>query len=196
MAQENQEKDTQQETEAQTENTETQTENKESTADAAKDTAKKAGGKLKSILGEFKEFIAQGNVLDMAVGLIVGNAFTAIVTSLVDDILMPVIGMILAGIDFSSLGITIPWGNEPFIAIGNFLNAIITFLLTAICVFLVVKFINMFRRKKKEEPEPEPAPEVSKEEELLTEIRDLLKAQQATAQDTTAAKLEDQAKTE
>lgn len=115
--------------------------------------------------------------MDMAVGLIVGSAFTAIVNSLVDDMLMPLIGTVLAGIDFSQLGVHIPWGNEPFIAVGNFLNAIITFLLTALCVFLIVKFMNIFRRKKEEKPAEPPKP--SKEEQLLTEIRDLLAAQQA-----------------
>ncbi|MCD8219733.1 MAG: large-conductance mechanosensitive channel protein MscL [Ruminococcus sp.] len=133
------------------------------------------------MVGEFKEFISKGNVLDMAVGLIVGSAFTAIVTSLVDDILMPFIGMILAGVNFNTLGIQIPWGNEPFIAIGNFLNAVITFLLIALCVFLIVKLMNVFRRKKEEESAPE---EPSKEEQLLTEIRDLLAAQQAAQQTT------------
>lgn len=141
---------------------------------------KKAGGGLKSVIGEFKEFISKGNVLDMAVGLIVGSAFTAIVTSLVDDILMPFIGTILAGINFSTLGITIPWGNHPFIAIGNFLNAVITFLLTALCVFLIVKVMNIFRKKEEKKPEP---PKPSKEEVLLTEIRDLLAAQQGKSVD-------------
>ena len=134
------------------------------------ETLQKAGKGLKSVVGEFKEFISKGNVLDMAVGLIVGSAFTAIVNSLVDDILMPIIGTVLAGINFSSLGITIPWGNHPFIAIGSFLNTVITFLLTALCVFLI-----MFRRKQEEKPAP---PKPSKEEILLTEIRDLLAAQQ------------------
>ena len=143
-----------------------------------KDTAKKTGNALKNVLGEFKEFISKGNVLDMAVGLIVDSAFTAIVNSLVDDILMPFIGTVLVGINFSTLGITIPWGNEPFIAIGNFLNAIVTFLLTALCVFSIVKVMNIFRRKQETKPEP---PKPSKEEELLTEIRDLLAAQQAVA---------------
>lgn len=114
----------------------------------------KTGKGLKGVVGEFKEFISKGNVLDMAVGLIVGSAFTAIVNSLVDDILMPVIGTVLVGINFSSLGITIPWGNHPFIAIGSFLNTIITFLLTALCVFLIVKTMNMFRRKQEEKPAP------------------------------------------
>ena len=123
----------------------------------------KTGKGLKGVVGEFKEFISKGNVLDMAVGLIVGSAFTAIVNSLVDDILMPVIGTVLVGINFSSLGITIPWGNHPFIAIGSFLNTIITFLLTALCVFLIVKTMNIFRRKQEEKPAP---PKPSKEEQL------------------------------
>lgn len=139
---------------------------------------KKAGGGIKSVIGEFKEFISKGNVLDMAVGLIVGSAFTSIVNSLVDDVLMPFIGTILAGINFSTLGITIPWGNHPFIAIGSFLNAVITFLLTALCVFIIVKVMNMFHKKKEEKPAP---PKPSKEEVLLTEIRDLLAAQQEKA---------------
>lgn len=124
-----------------------------------------------SIIGEFKKFISKGNVLDMAVGVIVGGAFTSIVNSLVDDILMPVIGMVLAGINFKDLGVRIPWGNEPYINIGNFLQAVITFFLTAFCVFMVVKIINVFRKKEEDKPKP------SKETELLTEIRDLMKLQ-------------------
>ena len=141
-----------------------------------KDALHKTAGGVKGVLGEFKEFISKGNVLDMAVGLIIGSAFTAIVTSLVDDILMPFIGMILAGVNFNSLGVTIPWGNKPFRAIGSFLNAVITFLLTAVCVFILVKVMNAFRRKKEDKPKEPPKP--TKEEELLAEIRDLLKAQQ------------------
>ena len=141
-----------------------------------KDALHKTAGGVKGVLGEFKEFISKGNVLDMAVGLIIGSAFTAIVTSLVDDILMPIIGMILAGVNFNSLGVTIPWGNKPFLAIGSFLNAVITFLLTAVCVFILVKVMNAFRRKKEDKPKEPPKP--TKEEELLAEIRDLLKAQQ------------------
>lgn len=127
---------------------------------------------VSGILNEFKQFISKGNVIDLAVGVIVGGAFTSIVSSLVDDMLMPIIGTILAGINFKDFGITIPWGNEPFINIGNFIQAIITFLLTAICVFALVKIINLFYKKAEV-----PAPKPSKEEELLTEIRDLLKAQ-------------------
>ena len=138
-----------------------------------KDALHKTAGGVKGVLGEFKEFISKGN---MAVGLIIGSAFTAIVTSLVDDILMPFIGMILAGVNFNSLGVTIPWGNKPFLAIGSFLNAVITFLLTAVCVFILVKVMNAFRRKKEDKPKEPPKP--TKEEELLAEIRDLLKAQQ------------------
>lgn len=120
--------------------------------------------------GEFKKFIARGNVIDMAVGVIIGGAFTAIVNSLVNDILMPVIGMLLVGIDFKKLSVTIPWGNEPVILFGSFIQAIITFLLTALCVFLLVKFINALHKKKPAAPAA-PAADVV----LLTEIRDLLK---------------------
>ena len=105
---------------------------------------KKNKSGISTILNEFKQFISKGNVIDLAVGVIVGGAFTSIVSSLVDDMLMPIIGMILAGINFKYFGITIPWGNEPFINIGNFIQAIITFLLTAICVFAIVKIINLF----------------------------------------------------
>lgn len=142
-------------------------ENKNSLKDTLKD---KAG-----IIGEFKTFIARGNVLDMAVGLIVGSAFTAIVTSLVNDIITPVIGAILAGIDFKSLTITIPWGGEPVILIGAFINAILNFFITAACVFLIVKTINKFSKKKEEEA-PAPA-QPSEDILLLQEIRDLLKEQ-------------------
>lgn len=132
-------------------------------------TLKKAGG----FIGEFKTFISRGNVVDMAVGVIVGGAFTAIVNSLVNDMLMPFIGMILAGVNFSNLGFTIPWGNNPYINVGGFIQAIITFLLTALCVFILVKFLNSFH-KKKEEPKPA-EPVIPDDIKLLTEIRDLLK---------------------
>ncbi|MGN1481799.1 large-conductance mechanosensitive channel protein MscL [Porcipelethomonas sp.] len=145
--------------------------------------------RVTGFFNEFKKFISRGNVLDMAVGVIVGGAFTAIVNSLVDDMLMPVIGMVLAGINFKDLGITIPWGNEPYINIGNFLQAVITFLLTAFCVFIIVKIINSFH-KKSEAPKEDPKP--TKEEELLTEIRDLLKQQNGI----TDSKAESEEKTE
>ncbi len=142
---------------------------------------KKNKSGISTILNEFKQFISKGNVIDLAVGVIVGGAFTSIVSSLVDDMLMPIIGMILAGINFKYFGITIPWGNEPFINIGNFIQAIITFLLTAICVFAIVKIINLFYKKAEK-----PAPKPTKEEELLTEIRDLLKAQNGVTTESTA----------
>lgn len=139
----------------------------------SQESMKRAGG----VLEEFKTFISRGNVMDLAVGVIVGGAFTSIVNSLVSDILMPIIGTILVGINFKNLGFTIPWGNNPYINIGSFLQSVITFLLTAVCVFTIVKFINSFNRKKNEEIKVEEKavePEVSKEVQLLTEIRDLL----------------------
>lgn len=140
--------------------------------DTAKGAAKKTGGLIK----EFKEFISKGNVLDMAVGVIIGGAFTAIVNSLVNDILTPLIGTVLAGVNFNELGVTVPFGNHPYINIGGFLQNIITFLLTAVCLFVIIKSINAFKRK--EEAKPEEPPKPTKEEELLTEIRDLLKEKQ------------------
>ena len=101
--------------------------------------------------GEFKEFIARGNVLDMAVGVVVGSAFTAIVNALVDNILMPLVGAVIAGINFQDLGFHIPWGNHPYINIGAFLSAVITFLITAFCVFLIVKAFNTMRDFRKKE---------------------------------------------
>ncbi len=123
------------------------------------------------ILDEFKKFISKGNVIDLAVGVIIGGAFTSIVTSLVDDMIMPLVGMVLAGINFKNFGIEIPWGNHPFINIGNFIQAVIVFLLTAICVFGIVKLIGIFYKKET------PAAKPTKDQELLTEIRDLLKMQ-------------------
>ena len=128
----------------------------------------------KGFIGEFKEFIARGNVMDMAVGIIVGSAFTAIVTSLVGDIFTPIIGLILGGINFAGMAITI---GEASITFGNFIQAIINFLLTAFVVFCMVKIVNGMRRKKEEEapiPEPEPEPTPDPTVELLKEIRDLL----------------------
>ncbi len=129
---------------------------------------------------EFKDFISRGNVLDMAVGVIVGGAFTSIVNSLVNDIFTPFLGMLLAGVNFDTLVVTIPWGNNPQLLFGNFIQAIISFLLTALCVFIIVKLVNGFHRKKKEEPAPPPKPDP--QIVLLTEIRDLLKAEQGSAE--------------
>lgn len=101
------------------------------------------------MLKEFKKFISRGNVLDMAVGIIIGSAFTAIVTSLVNDILTPLIGLIIGGLDFGGLAITI--GNAS-IAYGSFIQAVINFLLVALSLFLIVKAINKFHFKKEEKP--------------------------------------------
>ena len=131
----------------------------------------------KGFFAEFKEFISRGSVLDMAVGIIVGSAFTAIVNSLVNDLLMPIIGTIIGGVDFASLKIVITEavGDTPEVAIlyGSFIQSIVNFILIALAVFLIVRGINRFRRKKNEEPAP--APEPSDEVKLLTEIRDTLR---------------------
>lgn len=133
---------------------------------------------MKKLFKEFGAFVARGNVLDMAVGIIIGSAFTAIITSLVENIFTPLIGMILGGIDFAGINVTV---GSAVLEIGKFLNAIITFILTAFVLFLVVKSINKAReraeKKKAEEAaaEPEAPSEPSAEEKLLTEIRDLLK---------------------
>lgn len=134
---------------------------------------------MKKFLDEFKKFIARGNVIDLAVGMIVGAAFTAIVSSLVDDMLMPLLGAVIGGINLSNLRIEIPWslnGDNPVIYYGRFLQAVINFVLIAFCIFLLVKLINKIIKKKEAAP---PAP--TKDQELLTEIRDLLKAQNAQA---------------
>ena len=113
-------------------------------ATETKDPQKKSNATTR-FLGEFKEFISKGNVLDMAVGVVVGSAFTAIVNALVDNVLMPLVGAVIAGINFQDLGFHIPWGNHPYINIGAFLSAVITFLITAFCVFLIVKAVNTMR---------------------------------------------------
>ena len=131
---------------------------------------------MKKFLEEFKAFALKGNVMDLAIGVIIGGAFGAITTSLIDDILMPIIGVIIGGIDFSGLAITVGGAN---IAYGSFITAIINFILIAFVVFWMMKAMNklMTATKKKEEEKPAAPPEPSAEEKLLTEIRDLLKAQ-------------------
>lgn len=136
----------------------------------------------KGIVAEFKEFITRGNVMDMAVGIIIGVAFTAIVTSLVNDLLMPVIGVLFGGLDFSTLKYVVRAADEAAgieeaaIKYGSFIQAIVNFLLIAVVIFLMVKGINKMRRKKEEPaPAPAPDPEPSEEVKLLTEIRDALK---------------------
>ena len=135
---------------------------------------------MKKIIKEFKEFISRGSVMDLAVGIIVGGAFTAIVNSLVNDMLMPLIGWIFGGIDFTSLKYVITPATaeaaEAAIYYGNFIQSIVNFLLIAFTIFMLIKGINRFRRKKDAEPEPEPEPEQPAQDVLLLqEIRDLLK---------------------
>ena len=149
--------------------------------------------KKKSIFTEFKEFISRGNVIDMAVGVIIGGAFTKIVNSVVSDIINPTLGLLTGNIDFADLKIVLSEAvmegetvvkEELAIRYGVFLDALINFLMIAVCVFVMVKIINSIREKadalkKKEEEaaaeEPAPAPAPDPQIELLTEIRDLLK---------------------
>ena len=149
--------------------------------------------KAKGFLGEFKTFIARGNVMDMAVGVIIGGAFGKISTSLVNDVIMPLISVLTGGIDFSNWKIVlkaavagadgaIDASTEIAIRYGAFLATILAFLIIAFAVFLMIKTINGFHDKMKKQEEAVPAeesapPEPSNEEKLLTEIRDLLKAQ-------------------
>lgn len=127
---------------------------------------------VKKGFNEFKSFISRGNVVDMAVGVIIGGAFGKIVTSLVNDILMPLIGVIVGGVDFSNLSIKV---GDATIAYGNFIQTIFDFLIVAFCIFLMVKLFERFRKKeKKKEEKKEEAPKKSDEVLLLEEIRDLL----------------------
>lgn len=135
-------------------------------------------------INEFKEFAVKGNAVDMAVGVIIGGAFGKIVSSIVDDIIMPPIGWLIGGVNFSDLKYTLPsvdLGVEKLapatINYGNFIQTTFDFVIIAFCVFLLVKGINRLARKdaKKEAPAPAPTPEPTNEEKLLAEIRDLLK---------------------
>ena len=133
---------------------------------------------------EFKDFAMRGNVVDLAVGVVIGGAFGKIVTSLVDDLIMPVIGVITGGVDFSQKMVTLKAAElnadgsvlNPAVTLnyGNFINVIIQFLIIAFCIFVVIKGLNSLK-KKEEAPADAPAPAPSNEEVLLAEIRDLLK---------------------
>ncbi len=133
---------------------------------------------------EFKEFAVKGNAVDMAVGVIIGGAFGKIVSSIVDDIIMPPIGWLIGGVNSTDLKFTLPTVEIPgvekmaaaTINYGNFIQTLLDFVIIAFCVFLLVKGINALARKKKEEPAPAPEPTPSNEEKLLAEIRDLLKS--------------------
>ena len=130
-----------------------------------------------SIVKEFKEFTVKGNVVDMAVGIIIGVAFGKIVSSFVADVLMPPIGLLIGGVDFSNLAVTLKAAQEGAEAVtlryGVFIQAVLDFVIVAFAVFVGVKALNMMRKKEAETPAAPPAP--SAQEQLLMEIRDLLK---------------------
>ena len=125
---------------------------------------------MKGIIGEFKEFALRGNVMDMAVGVVIGAAFSGIINSLVSDIIMPVIGLFTGNYNFSNLAIELSEDNA--LTYGAFIEAVLSFVLIAIVLFLIIKFFNRMRKQEKEEKEEDPEPT---EVELLAEIRDLLK---------------------
>ncbi|MEG9402403.1 large-conductance mechanosensitive channel protein MscL [Vibrio cholerae] len=133
-----------------------------------------------SLLKEFKAFASRGNVIDMAVGIIIGAAFGKIVSSFVADIIMPPIGIILGGVNFSDLSVVLlaAQGDAPavVIAYGKFIQTVVDFTIIAFAIFMGLKAINSLKRKEEEAPKAPPAP--TKDQELLSEIRDLLKAQQ------------------
>lgn len=138
---------------------------------------------MSKFLNEFREFAVKGNAVDMAVGVIIGGAFGKIVSSIVNDVIMPPIGWLIGGVNFTDLKVTLPAvsiGKETMttatINYGNFIQTLIDFTIIALCVFLLVKGINKFARKKTAGPQAPPAPpKPSAEEKLLAEIRDLLK---------------------
>ncbi|XQE67781.1 large-conductance mechanosensitive channel protein MscL [Pseudomonas sp. P3C3] len=133
-----------------------------------------------SILSEFKAFAVKGNVVDMAVGIIIGAAFGKIVSSFVGDVVMPPIGLLIGGVDFSDLAITLKAaeGDIPAVVLsyGKFIQTVLDFVIVAFAIFMGVKVINRLKREEAAAPAEPPAP--TKEQELLTEIRDLLKNQQ------------------
>jgi large conductance mechanosensitive channel len=133
-----------------------------------------------SLLSEFKAFAVKGNVVDMAVGIIIGAAFGKIVSSFVGDVIMPPIGLLIGGVDFSDLAITLKAaeGDIPAVVLsyGKFIQTILDFVIVAFAIFMGVKAINKLKREEAAAPEAPAGP--TKDQELLTEIRDLLKSQQ------------------
>ncbi len=133
---------------------------------------------MKKFFAEFKEFISKGNVMDLAVGVVIGTAFSKIVSSLVDNIIMPLVGLVLGGVDFSGLSIKF---HGASIRYGLFIQNVVDFLIVAFCIFTVIKVLNSFDKKvkekikKEEEKKEEEKPSLTKDQELLIEIRDLLK---------------------
>lgn len=131
-----------------------------------------------SMMSEFKSFAMRGNVVDMAVGIVIGGAFGKIVSSFVADVLMPPVGLLLGNVDFSDLSVTLQAASEGVEAVtlryGVFIQTVVDFVIIAFAIFMVVKAMNSVKKKEEEAPPPPPKP--SKEEELLTEIRDALRA--------------------
>ena len=131
-----------------------------------------------SMVKEFKEFIMRGNVIDLAVGIVIGAAFGKIVSSLVADLIMPPLGLLIGGVNFTELKVVLGpplSGGEPVtLNYGNFIQVMFDFVIVAFAIFLVVKMVNRLKRKQAEAPDVPPAP--TKDQVLLTEIRDLLKA--------------------
>ena len=131
-----------------------------------------------SMMQEFKKFAMRGNVVDMAVGIVIGGAFGKIVSSLVGDVIMPPLGMLVSNVDFAQLSITLRQASEGVEAVtlsyGAFLKAVVDFVIIAFAIFMVIKAMNSMKKKEEAKPTPPPAP--TKEETLLGEIRDLLKA--------------------
>ena len=151
---------------------------KEETKKSAKESLNKAKGTLTA----FKEFISKGNVVDMAVGVVIGAAFGKIVTSLVEDIIMPLVGIVAGGIDFSGLSLKIgaTEGNQAILAYGNFIQSIVDFLIVAFCIFMVVRLFDKLKtsvKKEEDKAAEEEPPAKSEEVKLLEDIRDLLKKQ-------------------
>lgn len=134
--------------------------------------SKKVAGHAKKHVNGFKEFIAKGNVVDLAVGVIIGSAFGKIVTSIVNDILMPLLGIVIGGVDFTSLSIKI---GDAVVTYGNFIQNVIDFLIIAVCVYIMISIINKVTSKLKKEEEKKEEAKKSDEVALLEEIRDLLK---------------------
>lgn len=129
---------------------------------------------FKNFIEEFKKFSVKGNAIDLAVGVVIGGAFGKIVTSLVNDIIMPVVGLLLGKVNFTTLSLKVTSldGSHIVLKYGQFIQSVVDFIIISFSIFLFVKFINSFKKKIEEEPKVE---EPSKEEQLLTEIRDLLK---------------------
>ena len=129
---------------------------------------------MKKFLGEFRTFISKGNVIDLAVAVVIGNAFNAIVSSLVNDVIMPFVGLLIGGIDFSDIKVTLGDANIMF---GKFIQNIVDFLIVAFTIFVVVKAFNKLQEKAKKKEEKEEVAKKADDIILLEEIRDLLKKQ-------------------